>query len=139
MTNTTATPAPWIADFCNDYTPFLFGMGKLTLFVGLVLGVALALAAIVAEFRKKSGGAGNLAAPAAGGVLDAAKGFLQALSSAPTWLALFGGGILLLWLAGNSVPDICKPATPQAPQTRTGPQTPGQSGGTASPTGNSAG
>lgn len=117
MTIPVAPPAPWIADFCNAYTPFLFSAGKLTLFAGIVLGIALAIAAIIVALRKKpAGGGANLAPAAPSAVLDAVKGFLQALSGAPTWLALFGGGILLLWLAGNSVPDICKPPVRQAPQ-----------------------
>jgi hypothetical protein len=119
MSNSVAATAPWVADFCQDYTPFLLTAGKLTLIAGIILGIALACAAILAEFRKKQGGAGNLVAPGAS-VLDAVKGFIQALSSAPTWLALFGGGILLLWLAGNSVPEICKPTPPA--QTQPAPQ-----------------
>ena len=128
MTKTVAPPA-WIADFCNDYTPFLFSVGKVALIAGILLGVAIALvaiAALIAELRKKppAGGGGDrlVAPPAPTAVLDAVKGFIQALSSLPTWLALFGGGILLLWLAGNSVPDICKPPVPPAPQTQTTPQ-----------------
>jgi hypothetical protein len=35
------------------------------------------------------------------------KGFLQAPSADPTWLALFGAGILLLWLAGSGAPEHC--------------------------------
>ncbi|HEX8222514.1 MAG TPA: hypothetical protein VF605_01710 [Allosphingosinicella sp.] len=130
---TTVAPA-WIAEFCNDYTPFLFSAGKLTLIAGIILGILLALvavAALIAELRKKPapGGAGKLVAPAsASSVLDAVKGFIQALSSMPTWLALFGGGILLLWLAGNSVPDICKPPVAPAPQTQTAAPGQGQQG-----------
>ena len=125
MPKSIPSPAPWIADFCSDYTPFLFSAGKLALIAGIGLGILLALvaiAALVAELLKKkpAGGAGALVAPAApASVLDAVKGFLQALSSLPTWLALFGGGILLLWLAGSSVPDICKPPVPAAGQTQT--------------------
>ncbi|HYW14681.1 MAG TPA: hypothetical protein VE891_00815 [Allosphingosinicella sp.] len=129
-----AIPAPWIAEFCNDYTPLLFSVGKWTLIAGVILGIALALAAIVAQLRKDAaGGAGNFAPASPATVLDAIKGFILALSSAPTWLALFGGGILLLWLAGNSVPDICEPPTRQAPQTQTAPQAQGQGGATPVP------
>lgn len=132
MPNPVVPPAAWIADFCSDYTPFLFSAGKLALIAGIILGIALALAAIVAELRKKPAGAsGNLVAPPA--VLDAVKGFIQALSSAPTWLALFGGGILLLWLAGNSVPDICKPPEPAAVQTQTTAPAQGQAGSGPAP------
>lgn len=133
MTTPVAPPA-WIAGFCNDYTPFLFSAGKLTLIAGILLGIALAAAAIIVSLRKKpAGGGANLAPPSPSAVLDAVKGFIQALSSMPTWLALFGGGILLLWLAGNSVPDICKPPERQAPQTQTAPQQGRQAGAQPAP------
>jgi hypothetical protein len=55
------------------------------------------------------------------GLIETIKGFIEALTSAPTWLALFGGGLLLLWMAGNAVPEVCKPAPKEPPaQTRQG-------------------
>jgi hypothetical protein len=118
MANNLAAAAPeWAADFCKDYVSFLFTTGKWTLIAGILLGVLLAVAAViaamVAAFRKPAAPAGAVKAAAAAAspiqILEAMKAFLQALSSAPTWLALFGGGILLLWLAGAATPEICKP------------------------------
>ena len=113
-------PPEWVVDFCKDYSQFLFGAGKWTLIAGIILGIALAIATVVLLLRKKDGAAENVRAANAVGataVLDAVKGFLQALSSAPTWLALFGGGVLLLWMAGTAVPEICKPPAP-SPSTK---------------------
>lgn len=115
----TTPPPAWANDFCRDYAPFLFSAGKWTLIAGILLGIALGIATIILLLRKKEGAADgikamNAATPVA--MLDAVKGFLQALSSAPTWLALFGGGVLLLWLAGNAIPEICKPQAAQCTQ-----------------------
>ena len=113
-------PPEWARDFCKDYTLFLFSAGKWTIIAGIVLGAALALATILLLLRKPAGATEELPGAAAvgpGAILEAAKAFLQALSSAPPWLALFGAGILLLWLAGNTAPEACKaPPPPPCPQ-----------------------
>ena len=106
-----------VENFCESYIWFLFNAGKWTLIAGIVLGVALGIATIVLLLRKKDGAAqraavANAATPTA--ILEAAKAFLQALSSAPTWLALFGGGVLLLWLAGSMRPSVCPCPASQA-------------------------
>lgn len=121
MANTLATTPPpeWVASFCEEYVWFLFDTGRWTVRAGIVLGILLAVSVIVAAFRKPPPGADGVRATVAMPTLDAIKGFLQALTSAPTWLALFGGGILLLWLAGAAMPDICKPAATD----RTAPRT----------------
>ena len=111
MSNTAATPTPdWLIEFCSDYTPFLFSAGKWTIIAGILLGIAVAAAKVILAFRQPAGGNPALEAAASPALLDAIKGFIQALTSAPTWLALFGGGLLLLWMAGNAVPEICNPA-----------------------------
>ncbi|HEY5723345.1 MAG TPA: hypothetical protein VIT45_13585 [Allosphingosinicella sp.] len=122
MINTTlpAPPPPeWVAAFCKDYTLFLFDWGRGILIVAVLLGAALAIAAVIVELRKKpaeSGGNAELRAPPAPtAILDSLKAFIQALSSLPTWLALFGGGVLLLWMAGNVIPEICKPPAEECP------------------------
>jgi hypothetical protein len=129
-----ASPMPqWAADFCKDYTLFLFNWGKGILIVGVLLGVALAVTAVIVALRKRAGDSedhARFAAPAANVVLDSLKAFIQALSSLPTWLALFGGGVLLLWMAGNVIPEICKPPVKECqPAQKCGPGNQGDSGG----------
>ena len=131
---TSQDPEPeWVRDFCSEYTPFLFDAGWWMIVLAIVLGVALAAAAVAAEWRKGTQPTTE-AVPAGGGsgaataILEAAKGFIQALASAPTWLALFGGGVLLLWLAGNAIPDLCDP-----PVKRSGAQQQGGAGGSTTP------
>jgi hypothetical protein len=145
MNKTAPLPGPeWAIDFCRDYTLFLFGAGKWTLIAGILLGVALAVTTIVLLLMpKKEGAPGARTAVAAPAVLDAIKGFLQALSSAPTWLALFGGGVLLLWMAGNAIPErcVCQAGQPGCAQQAgrpdpAGSRTPGGAGETANRSGN---
>lgn len=108
----TANASQCASELCAEYAGFLFVAGKITMFVGIALGVSLAVAAVVVAFRKQPAAADGaevgFAAPTA--VLDSIKGFIQAIASAPTWLALFAGGVLLLWMAGSVRPEWCKPA-----------------------------
>ena len=114
LTGNTATwvPPEWARDFCKDYTLFLFGAGKWTLIAGVLLGIALAITTTILLLRKSSSTEQVGAAVTGTAILDAVRAFLQALSSAPTWLALFGAGVLMLWLAGYTRPEIC-PGPPQ--------------------------
>lgn len=107
MAGATASPA---ATFCKDYIGFLFWAGQWTLGASILLGIALAAATVVMTLRKPVAVAAPRGGPAPVAALDAIKGFIQALSSAPTWLALFGGGLLLLWMAGHMMPEICPAA-----------------------------
>ena len=114
MTANASTWAPpeWARDFCKDYTLFLFNAGKWTLMAGILLGILLAVATVYLLVRKSPAVEEIAEAVPATGVLDAARVFLQALSSAPTWLALVGVGVLLLWLSGYTKPEACN-APPQ--------------------------
>lgn len=125
MTTRPATwvPPEWATDYCKDYTLFLFSAGKWTLIAGVLLGVALAAATIYLLVRKAppaEGGALPAGAVSPTGILEAAKAFLQALSSAPTWLALFGCGVLLLWLSSIAAPEACKAPPASAPAAKAG-------------------
>ena len=92
---------------CDQYTPFLFQVGEVTIVAGLILGVALAAAAVIVALKPPPGqAAANLAAPPAS-VIDSIRAFIQAIASAPTWLALFGGGLLLVWMAANMSQGSC--------------------------------
>jgi hypothetical protein len=111
------TPMPWAQSFCHQYIYFLFYVGGAAVIVGILLGIALAAAAVVIAIRKPPAAAnmalaGEVANPTP--VIDSIRAFIQAIAAAPTWLALFGGGLLLLWLAGFTTPDICKAVSPAA-------------------------
>jgi hypothetical protein len=128
MTNATATnalngtaPAPvpprpnpaateWLAGFCNDYAPTLFDLGWWFVLAALIGGVLLAAVHVYRAATApappppgdEAGGAVGL--PALAGAL---KELVEVFTKAPAWLALFGAGILLLWMAGNAAPDEC--------------------------------
>ncbi|MDB5691460.1 MAG: hypothetical protein JWO81_523 [Alphaproteobacteria bacterium] len=109
-----------VNSFCHDYVYFLFHAGRAAVIATIVLGILLAAAAVVLAVRKPPVVANaNLATAIANPtpVIDSIRAFIQAIASAPTWLALFGGGLLLLWMAGYAAPDYCKapPPPPQAP------------------------
>lgn len=117
MTNTT-----WILEFCNDYAPLVLSLAKLFIYIGLVLGVIMAVAEAYKVYREAkaiqsatdAAAVRSLAAgPAAGEIVKALVGLL---TGAKAWLALAILGIVLLWLAGSGVPDYCTPPRPQVAQ-----------------------
>jgi hypothetical protein len=54
------------------------------------------------------------AGPAAGEIIKSLVGLLTGVKA---WLALVIIGVVLLWLAGNGVPDFCAPPQPAQPNT----------------------
>jgi hypothetical protein len=98
-----AGPDPsWAIPFCAKYTPFLFPAGKWMIGAGILLGITLAVADIFVKIRAhgsaRGGNRADAAAPTA--VLDAIKGFIHALASAPNWFASSGAGCFCCgWLA----------------------------------------
>lgn len=42
-------------------------------------------------------------------LVDAIVALVDSLAKAPTWIAMFGGAVLLLWMAGSNVPSFCAP------------------------------
>jgi hypothetical protein len=112
-----------MSNWCSSYFYFLLWAGGGAIILGILLGVALAIASIVLLMRKAPPAVEIVGPPAPANVtavLDAMKSFLQALSAAPTWLALFGGGVLLVWLAGDAAPQQCACPTDQTHCTRPG-------------------
>ena len=103
----------WQAEFCDRYALLMLAYGRWFLLVGLLIGIAGAVAMLVNLFRQPARPAataeeGLAAGPAGVAVVaDAIKGVVQAFSRAPIWLAMFGVGALLLWMAGNAVPSYC--------------------------------
>lgn len=114
MTNTT-----WIAQFCNDYGPLMVWLAKLFIYVGLIAGAFMAAAEVYKLYRearaiKPPGDADDArVAAAAAPVGEIIKSLVGLLTGAKAWLALTILGVLLLWLAGNAIPEICTP--PAAP------------------------
>lgn len=103
--------AHWSIEFCKDYSPNLFLLAQLFLVAALVLGVILAImAALAARSAVQMQATESTKSPITA-FLDSLKGFIEALKDAPTWLAMFAAGILLLWMAGMGTPDYCKPKT----------------------------
>jgi hypothetical protein len=97
---------------CENSVRFMIHAGAGTLVAGVLLGIALAVVTLVLALRRPVPAPESVetsSAPTPTAILDSIKGFLQALSAAPTWLALVGAGILLLWLAGVQI-DSCKAA-----------------------------
>ncbi len=103
---------------CGRLVEFLILGGKVAVFGGIFLGIGLAVVTLILALRRPQTGAEEapLAAPSPTAVLDAVKAFLQGLSSAPTWIAMLGIGILMLWVAGNQINECRRPLTPPAAQ-----------------------
>lgn len=98
--------------FCQDY---VLSAGQITglvwwfLIAALVLGLAFGIVELIRKFQEpRSRSVRGVAPSTLKDLIDALKGFIEALSKAPAWIALFGIGLLLFWAAGNSIPDECK-------------------------------
>lgn len=48
-------------------------------------------------------------------MVNALKGLIDSLSAAPTWLAVFAAGLIIVWVAGNTLPRICEPFADDGP------------------------
>jgi hypothetical protein len=120
----------WANDLCDSYPVFLFYAGQWTLILAILLGTALAATGVVAALRNPAA-----AVPGQEGrapeILDTIKDFVQAIAGAPTWLALFAGGILLLWMAINTVPEQCDREKRPAPEASNPPAQPQSSNSAA--------
>jgi hypothetical protein len=106
MTNTT-----WIVGFCNGYASKALWLAELFIYLGLVMGLIMAAAEAYKLFREaaavKSAGAPAAAAESTSAVGEVIKSLAGILTNAKAWLALVIVGVILLWLAGNSVPSFC--------------------------------
>ncbi len=112
MTNNMATDAPalagWQTAFCDRYALLLLEYGRWFLLAALIIGIVGAAAAVYLSLKAPSGADGDEGGGSAlTSTIDAIKGLIESFSKAPTWLAMLGGALLLLWMAGNSVPDYC--------------------------------
>jgi hypothetical protein len=96
--------------FCHEYAKLaldLAGWAKYFLVAALVLGIVYGLVEVIKRYQAAP--PQPKAAPSAlKDLIDSLKAFLEALSNAPAWLALFGVGLLLFWGVGAAVPDGCQ-------------------------------
>ena len=98
--------------WCNIYGGFLFSLGAALLIVAAAAAVIEAFVVARARIeaaRQARTKAQESAALAVDGVdpvkfFEALKGLLVALKDLPTWIALFGAGLALVFLAGQRVP-----------------------------------
>lgn len=99
-----------LPDFCLNWINWFFHIGNAVLMLSTLAGLIYAGVEIYA--KTKAIGKLSTDKEAAGGFPEAAKALVEALSKAPVWLGLFIGGLLLLWVAANEVPKVCR--TPAA-------------------------
>jgi hypothetical protein len=111
MTNNMADTAPalagWQSAFCDRYAILLLEYGRWFLLAALIIGIVGAIAAVYLSLKTPPAGGDEGGGSALTSTIDAIKGLIESFSKAPTWLAMLGGALLLLWMAGNSVPDYC--------------------------------
>lgn len=113
-----------LPDFCLNWINWFFIWASAVLIAATFSGLHYVCVEI--EAKKKAIGKLSTDKEAAGSFPDAAKALVEALSKAPVWLGLFVGALLLLWVAANEIPKVCR-----APVAETG--KPAKSAGGAQP------
>lgn len=101
-----------MATFCQSYIGHALTLTQLSigfLLVSLVAAAAMAIAEVLAKFRAAASvrAAADAQVKTVQTLIDALKGLVTALSSAPIWLALFAVGIVLFWVPGSAVAELC--------------------------------
>lgn len=119
-----AAQAEWQADFCSRYAHLLFEYGRWFLLAALIVGTLSALAAVVrmflpAEEEGESGGS------ILGTSVAALTALIDSLAKAPTWIAMLGAALALMWMSGHSQPRFC-PGSQDLTANDTAAQTNGQ-------------
>lgn len=103
--NAVATPAPahpWRAQVCDRYVDLMLDFAWWFLLGALIIGAIGAIVMVWNSLRLQT-------PPAEGGggqfqqAVDAVRALIEALSKAPTWIAMLGGALLLLWMAGSAI------------------------------------
>ena len=101
-----------MAAFCQSYIGHALTLTQLSigfLLVSLVTAGAMAIAEVLAKFRPVASDqvVSGAQAKTVQTLIDALKGLVTALASAPIWLALFAVGIVLFWVPGSAVAELC--------------------------------
>lgn len=101
--------------FCREYVELagdLAGLAKIFLIAALVLGIAYGFVEVLKRYQEtpavRAGVAPNTTAIKE--IAEAIKGLVEALAKAPVWLALFGVGLMIFWVAGSAIPAMCEKA-----------------------------
>jgi hypothetical protein len=91
--------------FCSRYATLTLDYARWFLLLALLIGLAGAVIGFINSLRTPTppvpgvneAGGGPLT-----NTIDAIRNMVEAFSKAPVWVAMLGGGILLLWLAGSA-------------------------------------
>lgn len=102
-----ANLSDWQVEFCDRYALLMLAYGRWFLLGALIIGAASALVALYLSIKSPPVTGGEGGGSAFSGAIDAIKGLVESFSKAPIWLAMLGSALLLLWMAGNSVPSYC--------------------------------
>lgn len=96
------------SDLCGGLLDLVIWLAIAFLAAALIIGV---ISAIIAFWSPKPtfGTARTADATAITPLLEALKGIIEAIGSAPAGFALFLAGTFLLWMAGDVYVDSCKP------------------------------
>ena len=94
--------------FCSNLIEYAFWLAIAFLVASLLIGMFSAILAFRAD-KPKFGTTRTEAVPGITPLLEALKGIIEALGSAPAWFALFLAGIFLFWMAGEVYVESCKP------------------------------
>ena len=143
-TDNASSGAAAATDFCSRYATLTLDYAGWFLLLALLIGLAGAVVGFINSLRTKTSPPPAGANEAGGGALattiDAIRAMVEAFSKAPVWIAMLGGGILLLWMAGNA--GACAGTLDQRnDQANTSRSTPSNSTsqGAGAPTSNEAG
>jgi len=105
------TVPEWVEAYCARYAFFALDMAWWFLYLALAIGVLGAVLSFVNAIQNpapkkdgEEGGGGGFAVLA-----EAVTALVEVFSKAPAWIAMLGAGLILLWFAGDGLPDYCVP------------------------------
>jgi hypothetical protein len=106
------TPTALNLQVCKDLAQTLVFLAEAFLWAALIVALLGAIADIAVKLwallhKPASSDKANLVADP-GAFITALKGLIDSLANAPAWIAMFLGGVALIWAAGSLAPAICK-------------------------------
>jgi hypothetical protein len=108
MVNAAAASQAWHDPFCSRYAILMFEYGRWFLLAALIIGTIGAVAVIVKLFSSKpegdETGGGNMLQSS----IAAFTALIDSLAKAPTWIAMVGAGLVLMWMSGHALPTFCE-------------------------------